>query len=415
MTLGQLFPTFHKVLHARLEPGHWPVGTRVTADGDLVVGGVPLTRVAARYGTPVGVLDDAEVRRRCAAYRTALPWADTACTAAALPVPAVLRRFAAAGWWVTVGSAAELAAARSAAFPAARTVAHGVLPGFAGTTVVGAPGEVGDPARLRGAPGTRRPVLIRVALRPGDPGVRVDAVPGTVRRLAAEPGLRAVGLSYGPGSPDRRVSAYESAARRLLALVAAVRDQHGITLGRLHVDGGGAEYRGGAGPSPLTGSGVGPGAGPPGGEDTDGPDPLGLADRLRVALAYECRTRALAAPRLTVEPGPVLTGPAAVTLLRVLRADAGTIVVDGPPAAGPVVRLVGRVPAARRRTFAVTGSGTGSCTAPQPLTLTLPEDVRPGDLLAVPGAGAYAPTLPALVAVAAGSARLLRERPPALT
>ena len=222
-------------------------------------------------------------------------------------------------------------------------------------------------------------MLIRVALRAGDPGVRVDAVPGTVRRLAAEPGLRAVGLSYGPGSPDRRISAYESAARRLLAVVAAVRDQHGITLGRLHMDGGGA------GPSPLTGTGVEAGLGRPGGEDTDGPDPLGLADRLRVALAYECRTRALAAPRLTVELGPVLTGPAAVTLLRVLRADAGTVVVDGPPAVGPVVRLVGRVPAARQRTFAGTASGT----APQPLALTLPEDVRPGDLLAVPGAGAY--------------------------
>jgi diaminopimelate decarboxylase len=43
----------------------WPASTTAPPRGELAVGGVPLAEVAERFGTPVHVLDEAEVRDRC--------------------------------------------------------------------------------------------------------------------------------------------------------------------------------------------------------------------------------------------------------------------------------------------------------------------------------------------------------------
>lgn len=51
----------------------WPASTTEPRPGDLAVGGVPLAEVADRFGTPVYVLDEAEVRDRCRTYRDAFP------------------------------------------------------------------------------------------------------------------------------------------------------------------------------------------------------------------------------------------------------------------------------------------------------------------------------------------------------
>lgn len=69
-------------------PAPWPSTTKTisastaTASaehaGDLAVGGVPLAQIAATYGTPVYVLDEADVRGRARAYRAALPDAEIA-------------------------------------------------------------------------------------------------------------------------------------------------------------------------------------------------------------------------------------------------------------------------------------------------------------------------------------------------
>ncbi len=73
MTLADLLPSLRPTLAARLEPGLWPLTTRATSDGALQIGGVDLAGLAARFGTPVQVLDTADVRARCRAYRAALP------------------------------------------------------------------------------------------------------------------------------------------------------------------------------------------------------------------------------------------------------------------------------------------------------------------------------------------------------
>ncbi|MFF1472409.1 hypothetical protein ACGFNZ_38455, partial [Streptomyces mirabilis] len=49
----------------------WPRSARPEPHGDVSVGGVSLTEAADRFGTPLYLLDEQEVRERCRAYRTA--------------------------------------------------------------------------------------------------------------------------------------------------------------------------------------------------------------------------------------------------------------------------------------------------------------------------------------------------------
>ena len=58
MTLAELLPTLRESLRSRLEPGIWPRDVQHGRDGDLLLGGVPLTQLAARFGTPSYLLDE---------------------------------------------------------------------------------------------------------------------------------------------------------------------------------------------------------------------------------------------------------------------------------------------------------------------------------------------------------------------
>lgn len=45
-------------------PSVWPASAVLAPGGDVAVAGVPLMELAERYGTPVYVLDEGEVRAR---------------------------------------------------------------------------------------------------------------------------------------------------------------------------------------------------------------------------------------------------------------------------------------------------------------------------------------------------------------
>ena len=62
------------VLAARL----WPHSARTEPDGEISVGGLRLSSLAVSCGTPAIILDEADVRARCRAYRMALPDAEIA-------------------------------------------------------------------------------------------------------------------------------------------------------------------------------------------------------------------------------------------------------------------------------------------------------------------------------------------------
>ncbi|WP_236796609.1 diaminopimelate decarboxylase [Amycolatopsis sp. GM8] len=384
MTLVELLPSVGACAEPPLEKHLWPAGTKLLPQGDLEIGGVPLTRLAARFGTPFQLLDETEVRARARAFRHALPEAEVVFAGKSLPCGSVFRWLAEEGLSLDVCSAGELAAARKAGFPADRIVLHGnvktaedikaALSYGVGRIVLDSFDEI---AQL--VPGQR--VLIRVtpgvdahthpAITTGVEGQKfgfsLDAVPEAVRRVE-EAGLRLAGLHCHLGSQITCVSVYEEAVRRVIGL--------GLPIEQLDLGGGfAAPYVPGEQPFDLT----------------------GFANRVHAALGYECEHNRIPVPRLMIEPGRALVANAGVTVYRVAAVKPGFIAVDGGMSDNPrpalygaryTARLVGRHSRAPRHTVTVVGR---HCEAGDVLArdVQLPDDVRAGDLLAVPVTGAY--------------------------
>lgn len=428
MTLADVLPTMGKSLQAKLDDDVWPLDTSLGQDG-LVIGGVSANELAARFGTPAYVLDEDEVRRRCRAYRTALPEVEVAYAGKSLTCKAVLRWVAEEGLSLDVCSAGELAVARSVGFPAARILMHGnvktpedlkaALAYEVDRIVVDSLDEVTQLGTLARYP---QRVLIRVT--PGVDGhthkaitTGVDnqkfgfplsggAAAEAVAAVLAQPSLRLAGLHCHIGSQVSTVAGYEEAARRMVAFMGQIRDTHGIVLRELDLGGGHAvPYLPGQPSFDLT----------------------GYAQRVRVAVNYTASVLGLPVPRLTIEPGRAVVAPAGITLYRVVTVKNGFVAVDGGMSdnmrvalygAKYCVRLAGRRSNAAHRTVTVVGR---HCEAGDVVAedVPLPADVHPGDLLAVPMTGAYHHSLasnynqvcrPPIVAVRDGQARLLVRR-----
>ncbi|MYT24750.1 diaminopimelate decarboxylase, partial [Streptomyces sp. SID7760] len=148
-------------------------------------------------------------------------------------------------------------------------------------------------------------------------------------------------------------------------------------------------------------------------------------------LVESCAAAGLPVPRLAIEPGRAIAGPAGIALYRVLAVkrtgERVFVAVDGGMSDNPrpalygvryAPRLIGRPSTAGPCTATVVGR---HCEAGDVLAadVELPADVRPGDLLAVPVAGAYQLSMasgynlvgrPPVVAVGGGAARLLMRR-----
>lgn len=192
--------------------------------------------------------------------------------------------------------------------------------------------------------------------------------------------------------------------------MAAVRNRYGVALAELNLGGGHAvPYLAGDEPFDLS----------------------GFADRIRRVVKAECTAHRLPVPRLTVEPGRAIVSRAMITLYRVLAVKhipggRAFVAVDGGMSDNPRPALYG----ARYTVRALCPPDTAlelitvagrHCEAGDILAVDvpLPAGIRPGDLLAVPGTGAYNYSMasnynmvgrPPVVAVRDGAARLLVRR-----
>ncbi|MFI1796629.1 diaminopimelate decarboxylase [Streptomyces sp. NPDC020379] len=413
----------------------WPASTQPLRTGGLTVGGVSLAEVADRFGTPSYVIDEAEVRGRARAWRAALPDADVAYAGKAFLSRAMIRWVEEEGLSLDVCSAGELELAALSGFPAERIVMHGNAKSPAdlrdalrlgvGRIVIDSTGEIASLAAQL-PPGARQRVLLRVvpgvaagahsAVRTGVEGQKFGLpisggeAEDAVARILSQPRLELAGLHCHLGSQIAGIGPYVTAVRKLTALLALLRDRHGVTFPELDLGGGFAiAYRDG---DPVL-------------------DPELYAARVTGELALQCARFGLPVPRLTVEPGRWIAGPAGVALYRVLsvKTTGGHtfVAVDGGMSDNPrpalygvryTVRLVGRASGAPARTATVVGR---HCEAGDVLAedVELPGDIRPGDILAVPAAGAYHVSMasaynlvgrPPVVAVSEGRARLLVRR-----
>ncbi|KAA6210608.1 diaminopimelate decarboxylase [Streptomyces filamentosus] len=415
----------------------WPATAAEGPDGRVLLAGVPLADIADAHGTPVYVLDEAEVRDRCRTYRAAFPAAeaDVHYAAKAFLCRGLVRLLDEEGLGLDVCSAGELELAVTAGFPPERILLHGNAKSPAdldtalrlgvGRIVIDGPAEI---ARLAAAVGPRghQKVMLRVTpgvgagghakIRTGTDGqkfglsLRDGHAQHAAARVLAQPGLELTGLHCHLGSQITEVKPYLTALRRLVGLMARLRDAHGAVLPELDLGGGhGIAHRPG---EPVL-------------------DPTALARRLRTALAEDCAAAGLPVPRLVVEPGRAVIGPAGVALYRVLAVkttpERTFVAVDGGMSDNPRPALYGvryapRLAGRRSTAPAVRTTVAGRhCEAGDLLAedVALPADTRPGDLLAVPVSGAYQLSMassynlvgrPPVVAVRDGAARLLVRR-----
>lgn len=416
-------------------PSVWPASTAPRPHGRLLVGGVALDEIAESHGTPVYVLDEDEVRARCRAYREAFPEADVHYAAKAFLCRALAHWIDEEGLGLDVCSAGELELAVTTGFPPERILLHGnakspedlraALRLGVGRIVIDSPAEI---ARIAAAVGPRgeQQVMLRVTpgisagghakIRTGSDdqkfglSLRDGHAQHAIARILDQPRLRLTGLHCHLGSQITDVKPYLVAVRRLVGLMARTRDAHGVVLPELDLGGGhGIPYRPG---DPAL-------------------DLAALARRIRAELVESCGHAGLPVPRLIVEPGRAITGPAGIAVYRVLAVKTTSgrvfVAVDGGMSDNPrpalygvryAPRLIGRqsVAAALRATVVGRHCEAGDVLAED---VALPADIHPGDLLALPAAGAYHLSMassynlvgrPPVVAVSAGGSRLLVRR-----
>jgi diaminopimelate decarboxylase len=432
-----------------LETAIWPRSAR-RDDGVLTIGGVDVRDLAAEFGTPLFVCDEDDFRQRCREYREAFgPGAGVFYAAKAFCCRGVLRWVTEEGLGVDVCTGGELEVALQAGVPPEQITLHGSnkLPGELARAVAAGVGHIvvdsfDEIARLAyltdppvGPDGTviapdpaRRPrVLVRVttgveahthefvATAHDDQkfgfSLSSGAAAEAVRRVLASPGLELVGLHSHIGSQIFDTDGFEVAARRVLGLATAIRDEHGQQISELNLGGGlGIAYT----------------------SEDDPADVKIIAQNLNEIVRSQCAAAGLAMPRLTVEPGRAIAGPGTVTLYEVgtikdVDGLRSYVSVDGGMSdnirtalydAAYTAALASRESGAPAMLSRVVGR---HCESGDIVVRDcyLPSDLATGDLVAVAATGAYCRSMasnynhvgrPAVVAVSGGSARLLLRR-----
>jgi diaminopimelate decarboxylase len=394
-----------------LNPLVWPAGTHRDGAGALVLAGLPAPAAAAEHGTPALLLDTADLRRRTRTWAEAFAGGDVFYAGKAFLCTAVAAIVAEEGLGIDVCTAGELAVALRAGVPSERIALHGnnksvdeltqaVIAGV-GRIVLDSHAEIDRLAAIARRTGRRPKVLVRVtvgveahthefiATAHEDQKFGFSLATGqaaeAVARVLAVPQLELVGLHSHIGSQIFDTAGFEVAAHRVIALLAEIRDEHGLELPEIDLGGGlGIAYVDGDDPQP----------------------PAEIARRLGTIVERECELAGLPVPRLAVEPGRAIIGPTMITLYEVgtvkpIALDGGGtrtyVSVDGGMSdnirtalydADYTAVLANRASTAPPARCRVVGK---HCESGDIVVRDcwLPADVRPGDLLAVAATGAY--------------------------
>lgn len=247
-------------------PSAWPLDSGLDPDGRLEIGGCNALELAAEHGTPAYVLAEADLRARARAYAGALaaqhPGPGLVLFAMkALPVAAVVRLLAAEGLGVLAASGGELALALRAGVAPERIALHGNAKGRdelaaaidagVGHVIVDNAADVDKlEALLAERPQARQAVLLRVnpavetdthtAIMTGQDeskfGVALEQAPALLERLARHPQIELRGLHAHIGSQLMDLGPYFDTARSMARLGAFGTYDLGGGLGVAYTD-----------------------------------------------------------------------------------------------------------------------------------------------------------------------------------
>jgi diaminopimelate decarboxylase len=411
-----------------------PIDRSLVAPGLLTIDHEALAR---RFGTPLFLYDEDELRERCRRYVSEFGADSVVYAGKAFLCDAMARLVAEEGLHLDVATGGELQVARAVGFPLDRVVLHGnnksdqeLRDGVefgVGRIVADSFDELDRLEELAAALDIHPKVLVRVT-----PGVEAHThqyiETGTedskfgftvsegvalaaVRRVVTSSSLRFGGLHCHIGSQIQRLDPWDRAVPVLAALAREVVSQVGVPVTEVNLGGGlGARYV------------------------SDDP-PLRISDyasALRDALARSWSPEAGDRPAVLVEPGRSIVAPCAITLYRVGTVKeipgVGTYVaVDGGMSDNPRPVLYGagyeaylpsRVDDDRPLRCRVVGK---HCEQGDVIVAdaSLPAGVRRGDLLATPTTGAYGYSMasnynrmprPAVVFLRDGEPRLVLRR-----
>jgi diaminopimelate decarboxylase len=390
--------------------------------GELSIGGVSVSRLAAEHGTPLLVFCEETIRAQARAYRDAAPDALVVYGTKAFANVELLRVLASEGIGADVSTLGELAFAQRAGIPGERLLFHGnnksdeELRAAAAAQATVVLDALDEPDRAESA-GVRR-VLVR--LTPGVEAVTHQAIAtahtGSKFGLAREAALAAIdrarglglevaGVHFHVGSQLAQIDESLLAVDRLAAFCEQARSELGWTPSVIDLGGGlGVRHN----------------------RDEHPPEVAAWVQPLVARLREQWPEPA----QVVFEPGRSLVSRAGVSLYRVgVVKESGGVsyaAIDGGMSDNPRPQLYGAryeallASRADELTTGVYRIAGKHCESGDVLieAVELPKPVR-GDLLAVPATGAYTLSLssnyngiprPEVVLVRDGETRTIRQR-----
>ena len=379
-------------------------------NGELQLGGVPASALAAEYGTPLYVMEEETVRRNMRAFRSSMEefyGEGLVCYASkAFCCKEIYRIADQEGLGADVVSLGELYTAKCAGFPMEKVCFHGnnkseeelraALEYGVGRIVADSLSELARLSRLAGEMGRKAPVLLRIK-----PGVdahthdfirtgQIDSKFGLaletgeamegVKEALALPNLSLRGVHCHIGSQIFQVEPFVEAARVMMEFLGDVKEETGAELADLNLGGGfGIRYT-----------------------DADEPVPFGdYMGPVSRAVRGTAEKRGVSMPFVLIVPGRSIVGEAGTTLyttgpVKEIPGVRSYLAVDGGMGDNPRYILYqakyDMLPACRAdepadRVYTVAGK---CCESGDLLGENVPlPEMKEGELLAVLSTGAY--------------------------
>jgi diaminopimelate decarboxylase len=418
----------------------FPITARVNSKGHIEIGGCDVAGLAAEFGTPLYVYDEATVRHMCREFTSAFsreyPGTKVSYSSKAFANPVLAKVLEEEGVGMDVVTGGELAVAAAAGFPPSRMNFHGnnksrreleeALDYGLGHITIDSFYEIGLLDEVARAKGVRQTVMLRVS--PSiDPhthlltstgildskfgfSIETGAADEAVGKAMAAKNLDVAGLHFHLGSPLFELEPYSQAIEYVLKFAAEMGRKYKFKLREFNPGGGMAVgYVREKMPPPIT----------------------AYAREIASAVRAGCDANGLPEPVMTVEPGRAIVGRAGVAVYTVggIKAIPGVrtyVSVDGgmgdnirPALYGAKYTVAHVTNPAGAPTEKITVAGkfceSGDVLARDVMT----PKVSSGDLLALPASGAYCVPMasnynmasrPAIVMVKDGAARLIRRR-----
>ena len=423
----------------------WPNDAKRSESGELAIGGVLASELAASFGTPLYVVDEATFRARAKHAKSVVE--HSAAThgttgkvyyaSKALLNTEIVHWLTEDGLNIDVASGGELAAALAGGMPAGRIGLHGnnkslreigrAVTSGVGAIVIDSEIEIERIAATAVAQDMVQPVRLRIntgvhanthdflatAREDQKFGIPIKDASALVEKIRAERHLKFVGFHQHVGSQIFSPEGFIESSRRLV---------------RLHAQ----ELAGGEIPELNLGGGFGINYKPA----DQAPELEVFIEAIIAAVADECRSLEIAIPALAFEPGRYIAGNAGITLYKVGTIKDVSVSDSATPAVRKYVSVDGGMsdntrPALYEAEYHTVLANRASQAAPALARVVgkhcesgdivvrhdyLPADVTPNDLLAVAATGAYCSSLssnynfltrPPVVAVLQGTPRLI--------